>query len=166
VQLAQPSQGPTTGGSLLKLIGAALLPHDFDAGVSPAPFDFDAVEIVLGKGDQNGVRITQRLASDFRTQGSDSDRLVFTMPPSPDGRPGEVDIILRVDLGAVTAEVVASLFLYANPDPVFGPRGAVFDYPVRASTSFKVPVFARILCPISELFMRRFMVPSVAPIAR
>src|SRR5205814_1245125 len=65
---------------------------------------------------------------DLRPQDSDLDRLVFTMPASSDGRPGAVDIVLRVRLGAVTAEVTAAnRFTFANPQPVFGPRGAVLD---------------------------------------
>ncbi len=124
VVLALPSQGPTTGGTLVTLIGTALVPHDFTAGTAPAPFDFDAVRLSFSKGG----RVTNLAPVDFRVGESDSDRLVFTMPPSPDGRPDQVDIVLRVDLGAATATVTASrVFLFANPDPFFGPRGAVLD---------------------------------------
>jgi hypothetical protein len=45
VALALPSQGPTTGGSLLTLIGTALVPPDFAAGVAPAPLAFADVEV-------------------------------------------------------------------------------------------------------------------------
>ena len=124
VALALPSQGPTTGGSLLTLIGTALVPHDYTTGTAPAPFDFAAVELSF----QKGGRVTQLAPTDFRPAESRSDRLVFTMPPSPDGRPGQVDIVLRVRVGGTTAQVTASqVFLFANPDPFFGPRGVVLD---------------------------------------
>lgn len=124
IALALPGQGPTTGGSLVTLIGSALVPHDFASGVVPAPFDFGAVRLSFEKGG----RVTELSPDDLRTASSGVDRLVFTMPPSPDGRPGQVDIVLRVDLGDTEARVVASReFLFANPDPFFGPRGAVID---------------------------------------
>ncbi len=124
VALALPSQGPSTGGSLLTLIGTALVPPDFTAGTAPAPLAFEDVQLVLEKGG----RITPLPREDLRPAESASDRLVFTMPPSPDGRPGQVDIVLRVRIGARTAQVVASqVFLFANPDPFFGPRGIVLD---------------------------------------
>jgi hypothetical protein len=134
IALALPSQGPTTGGSLTTLIGTALLPFDLSpvvggAVAGPPPFAFSRVRLSLAKGG----RITQLGASDIRTAESTRDRLVFTMPPSPDGRPGQVDVILEVELasanaGTARAEVVASqVFLFANPDPFFGPRGVVLD---------------------------------------
>lgn len=124
IALALPGQGSTTGGSLLTLIGTALAPHDFASLAGPAPYAFDDVALSLVKGG----RITELPREDFRTAESGRDRLVFTMPPSPDGRPGQVDIVLRVQLGGVTATVVASqVFLFANPDPFFGPRGVVLD---------------------------------------
>ncbi|MBL8731196.1 MAG: hypothetical protein JNN13_02370 [Planctomycetes bacterium] len=124
VTLALPGQGSTTGGNLLTLIGTALVPFDLGGGAGALPLRFDQVEISFAKGG----RSVPLAAADFRTADSDSDRLVFTMPAAPDGRPGQVDIILRVHLGAVVAEVTASQkFLYANPDPFFGPRGAVLD---------------------------------------
>ncbi|MEO6595046.1 MAG: FG-GAP-like repeat-containing protein [Planctomycetota bacterium] len=127
IALALPRQGPTTGGSLLTLIGTALVPYDFTAGVSPAPFAFDDVELRFAKPAVGG-RVTKLSATDFRIAESSSGRLVFTMPAAPDGRPGQVDIILRITLGSVVAEVTASqVFLFANPDPFFGPRGTVLE---------------------------------------
>ena len=123
IALALPGQGPTTGGSLLTLIGSALVPYDFSS--SPAQFDFDKVTLTFEKGG----RILELPREDFRVADSASDRLVFIMPPSPDGRPGLVDIILRIELEDFEAEVTAKLFLFANPDPYYGPRGAVFDQP-------------------------------------
>lgn len=124
ITLALPGQGPTTGGSLLNLIGTALVPRAFAGGSGPAAFDFDAVTLSF----QKGGRVVELPAADFRTEQSGGDRLVFTMPPSPDGRPGQVDIVLTVDLGTAEAQVTASqVFLFANPDPFFGPRGAVLD---------------------------------------
>ena len=121
IALALPGQGPTTGGSLLTLIGSALVPFDF--GSSPAEFDFDKVTLTFEKGG----RITELPREDFRIADSASDRLVFTMPPSPDGRPGLVDIVLKVEIDDFDLEVTAKLFLFANPDPYYGPRGAVLD---------------------------------------
>jgi hypothetical protein len=122
VVLALPSQGSTTGGALVTLIGTALVPHDFGAGRVPAPLSFAAVSLWVRKGGRESP--VPRV--DLRVADSGRDRLVFTMPGAPDGRPGQVDIVLRTQLDGAVAEVVAgSLFLYANPDPVFGPRGAV-----------------------------------------
>ena len=124
VVLALPSQGPTTGGSLLSLVGNALVPRSYGTGASATQFDFGRIELLFKKG----TRTTRLANEDFRAAESSNDRLVFTMPPSPDGRPGRVDIVLRIDLGALTTDVVASsLFLFANPDPFFGPRGTVLE---------------------------------------
>lgn len=124
VALALPSQGATTGGNLVTLIGTALVPYDFTFVPGPAPLSFDDVELVLRKGG----RVTTLPREDFRTADSGLDRLVFAMPSSPDGRPGQVDIVLRATLDGVVAEVVASgRYLFANPDPFFGPRGVVLQ---------------------------------------
>lgn len=127
VAFALPNQGPTTGGSLLTLIGTALVPLDFSVGTGPAPLEFADVTLSFEKGDP--ARVTELAFGDLRIAESGSDRLVFTMPPAPDGRPGQVDIVLTVRLGGgVAARVVASqVFLFANPDPFFGPRGMVLD---------------------------------------
>lgn len=127
IEFALPAQGPTTGGSLVTLIGTALVPYDFST--APARLDFDNITLSFEKGG----RLTQLPAQDFRAADSDSDRLVFTIPPSPDGRPGRVTILLRVagsrpDGSPFEAEFAADEeFLFANPDPIFGPRGAVLD---------------------------------------
>lgn len=123
IALALPGQGPTTGGSLLTLIGSALVPYD--SGTAPAQFDFDRISLTFEKDG----RVTELPREDFRIADSGSDRLVFTMPPSPDGRPGLVDIILKIRLDEFDAEVTAKLFLFANADPYYGPRGAVLDQP-------------------------------------
>ena len=118
-----PRQGSTTGGNLVTLIGSALVPYNF-SGPGPAPLSFEAVHILLRKGD----RVTTVPTEDRRVADSGLDRLVFAMPSSPDGRPGQVDIILRTDLDGAVAEAVSSgQFLFANPDPFFGPRGAVLQ---------------------------------------
>ncbi|MCA8975806.1 MAG: VCBS repeat-containing protein [Planctomycetes bacterium] len=126
ITMALPSQGVTTGGNLVTLIGTALVPYDFTQ--SPSPLQFDAVELSFAKGG----RITTLPREDFREQLSAGDRLVFRMPPSPDGRPGQVDIVLRTQLDGVRAEVVANPdYLFSNPHPFFGPRGIVLDqFPV------------------------------------
>lgn len=124
VQVALPAQGSTRGGTKVTLIGRALLP--LAAGGAP---DFDALRVELRKGD----RVVELAASAIVRGESSFDRLVFFAPPSPDGRAGDVGIALQVRLTAapepaLTAEVVArSVFLFANPDPVFGPRGALLD---------------------------------------
>ncbi|MBX3463561.1 MAG: VCBS repeat-containing protein [Planctomycetes bacterium] len=124
IALALPSQGPTTGGSLVTLIGTALVPFDLSGASPPGTLRFGDVELSFAKGG----RVTQLAAEDFRSAESGTDRLVFTMPASPDGRPGQVDIVLRVQLDGFTAEVTQSqVFLFANPKPFFGPRGAVLD---------------------------------------
>lgn len=128
IDLALPAQGPTTGGRLVTLLGKALIPLD-TAAVPPRP-DFARIELFFRKGGR--VAALDPLA--LRTAESGLESLVFTMPASPDGRPGQVDIILRADLGAgpgggrIVAEVVATdVFLFGNPQPVFGPRGALLD---------------------------------------
>ena len=122
-----PGQGPTLGGTQVTLIGSALVPYDFQ--VAPAAFDFDRVTLTFAKGG----RVTELPREDLRIAESARDRLLFTMPPSPDGRSGEVDIILKVALGGRDATVTAKLFLFANPDPFFGPRGAVLREPAVAA---------------------------------
>ncbi|MBL9077836.1 MAG: VCBS repeat-containing protein [Planctomycetes bacterium] len=123
IALALPGEGPTTGGSLVTLIGTALVPLDLDAAPAPAP-DFSRIAIEFAKGG----RITQLAAEDFRPAESGTDRLVFTMPASPDGRPGSVDIVLRAQLDGVSVPIKASqVFLFANPKPFFGPRGVVLE---------------------------------------
>jgi hypothetical protein len=124
IALALPHQGPTTGGSLVTLIGTALVPLDFTVQGTP-PFAWDHLVLSFERGAP--ARTTTLALQDLRTADSGSDHLVFTMPPSPDGRPGQVDIVLRVRLGNVWAEVTASLFLFSNPDPFFGPRGTVLE---------------------------------------
>ena len=127
IEFALPSQGPTTGGSLVTLIGKALVPYDFST--LPAQLDFDSITLSFEKGG----RVTELPAQDFRAADSALDRLVFTIPPSPDGRPGRVTIRLQVvglraDGSTFTTTFAADEeFLYANPDPFFGPRGAVLD---------------------------------------
>lgn len=132
IVLALPGQGPTTGGSLLTLIGTAMVPFDFSVG--PAAYDFDKVTLTLQKGE----RTIELPRADFREAESGSDRLVFTMPPSPDGRPGLVDIVLKLELDGFDVEVTAKLFLFANPDPFYGPRGAILDQPPVAAAPIKL----------------------------
>lgn len=122
VALALPGQGPTTGGTLLALIGEALVPYDFST--SPATLDYSKISLTFNKGE----RTTQLLPEDLRLSDSSTSRLSFAMPPAPDGRPGQVDIIVKLVLEGVVAEFTASqVFLFANPDPFYGPRGAILD---------------------------------------
>lgn len=127
VQLALPAQGSTRGGTKVTLIGRALLP--LAVGAAPGTPDFDALQVQLRKGD----RVLDVAPSAIVRAESALDRVVLFMPPSPDGRPGDVGIALRVRVpgpspDAIAIEVVArGVFLYANPEPVFGPRGALLD---------------------------------------
>ncbi|MFM1871483.1 MAG: hypothetical protein RL398_905 [Planctomycetota bacterium] len=121
---ALPSQGPTTGGSLVTLVGSALVPYAAPAIGQTPILDFAAVSLRFAKGG----RVLPLSAQDFRVGDSSRDRLVFTMPNSPDGRAGQVDVVLEVQLPGATAQVTASqVFLYANPQPFFGPRGTTLD---------------------------------------
>ena len=127
VQLALPAQGSTRGGTKVTLIGRALLALT-TTGAPGAP-DLDGVQIQLRKGD----RIVDLDQGAIVRAESALDRIAFFMPPSPDGRPGDVGIALRVRVPGpsgdpLSIEVVArGVFLYGNPEPVFGPRGALLD---------------------------------------
>ena len=123
IAVVLPSQGPTTGGSLVTLVGNALVPYDFGVVGQLPPLHFEDVSLQFAKGG----RIVTLGSEDLRISESSRDRLVFTMPASPDGRAGEVDVVLRVDLGGAVAQVTASLFLYASPQPFFGPRGTTLE---------------------------------------
>ena len=139
-QIAQAlrSQGPTTGGTRLTLVGTALVPYDATAASPASLLRFDRVHLRFRKyrsGPDSTYREVTLPPEDFLVAESGIDRLVFNMPASPDGRPGNVDIILEVDLdidgdGAVDltlSSTATDRFLYSNPDPIFGPRGAIFD---------------------------------------
>ncbi len=129
IAVALPAQGSTRGGTKVTLFGRALAPLRSDG--PPGVADFDQLEVQFRKGD----RVTTLSDVGLHRDESSLDRLVFTMPPSPDGRPGDVGIVLRTRLrqgvaqpeaAEVVAEVVADgKFLFANPDPVFSPRGTV-----------------------------------------
>lgn len=134
---ALPRQGPTTGGDLVTLIGQALVPYDFAVAEGALPqLAFDDVELEFRKAETGArrvpplPRVTPLPREDFRPRDSDRDRLVFVMPSSPDGRPGLVEVVLRVRLDGQPVEVAADdVFLFANANPFFGPRGALLDAP-------------------------------------
>jgi hypothetical protein len=90
VQLALPAQGSTRGGTKVTLIGRALLA--LTATGAPGAPDLDGVQIQLRKGD----RIVDLDPAAIVRAESALDRIAFFMPPSPDGRPGDVGIALRV----------------------------------------------------------------------
>lgn len=126
IDVALPGQGPATGGTLVTLIGRALAPLDFTTE-PPLP-DLDRILLQFRKGG----RAVDLAASELRRSESSVDRLVFTMPPSPDGRPGPLDIVLSVQPESPASPPVTvqtNLFLFASREPVFGPRGAVLDLP-------------------------------------
>ncbi|MGE3174231.1 MAG: FG-GAP-like repeat-containing protein [Planctomycetota bacterium] len=119
-----PALGSARLGASVTLIGRALAP--LIAGSTTGAIDFDRVAIDLRKGTRIGGVL------DLDRETSTLDRLVFKMPPSPDGRPGDVTIVVKVAMPGATGEVLAEvqaqgLFVYANPEPVFGPRGTLFD---------------------------------------
>jgi len=143
------SQGATSGGQVVTVVGDGLVPYSLAAG---GALDFDRVQVSFRKRRAVGgapfgnstPRVVDLPREDFRVDESSNDRLVFNIPPSPDGRPGNVDISVRVCLGeggpitfdedeaealgvVVVSTTAEDLFLYSNPDPVFGPRGAIFE---------------------------------------
>jgi len=129
VTVATPAQGATGGGTKVRLTGSAMAP--LLSGTTTGEPDFDRLEIVFRKGGPGVPERELRLADVIRAE-STLNGLVFEMPPSPDGRPGNVGIVLRARIQAtpfsseVTAETVANgVFLYGNPEPVFSPRGIV-----------------------------------------
>jgi hypothetical protein len=135
ISVALPSEGPTTGGTPVSLIGTALAPLGDASGPQPAPWDFSGVRILFVKGG----RITVLDADDLRRDESNASLLSFNVPASPDGRPGQVDVVLEVDMGGVTGRDTASqVFLFANPDPFFGPRGIVLDQAPIAIAAIKL----------------------------
>ncbi|MBK8096389.1 MAG: VCBS repeat-containing protein [Planctomycetes bacterium] len=115
-----PGRGATAGGTIVTLTGTALVPPLPGQGQP----DFDRVTLRFRKGDREIVLA----ADDLRRDESGVDRLVFRMPASPDGRPGRVTLSLAVDLGVIRLDVAReNVFLFANAEPVFGPRGALLD---------------------------------------
>ncbi|MCA8973687.1 MAG: VCBS repeat-containing protein [Planctomycetes bacterium] len=123
---ALPTQGSSTGGDRVTLVGTALVPHDFSQ--VPAEPSFDDVELAFEKGG----RIVALPHGDLRPELSAGDRLVFRMPPAADGRPGPVKVRLRVRLKGpggedVWAQHEDESYAFAAPDPFFGPRGALLD---------------------------------------
>lgn len=127
VAVALPAQGSARGGTKVTLIGRALLPLEKGPGAGRP--DFDALQVQLRKGD----RIVDLPSGALVREESSLDRLVMFLPPSPDGRPGDVGIGLRLRIDEppklpIDLEVTAQgVFLYANPEPLFGPRGVLLD---------------------------------------
>lgn len=119
VGATSPGAGPTDGGTLVSLFGTAMVPLNFDVpkGEAAVP-NFDLVSVIFRKGTRS---VTLR-ASDLRRADSSQNRLVFPMPPSPDGRPGLVGVVLRVTLGFQSNEA-QGVFFYGDSILDFGPRG-------------------------------------------
>lgn len=125
---ATPRFLPADGGVLVTLIGQGLAPLDLSAS-PPYPPAFDAVRIDFVKGG----RVLTVDPTHLRRNVSSLSRLVFTVPPSPDGRSGPAEVAVTVDLGGARPRVVASgVFVYRYRNPVFGPRGAVLAAPPRS----------------------------------
>ena len=121
VGFASPGAGPVDGGTLVTLTGQAMVPLDFE-GDGAAVLDFDQVSILFRKGD----REVALQASELRRDESSLNRLVFPVPPSPDGRPGKVEVVLRVALGLEVVDTEGT-FVYGDRVVTFGPRGAVLN---------------------------------------
>ena len=121
LDVVSPRTAATEGGELVTLAGTAMVPYDRTS--VPATLDFKALSVLLRRGGRDVVVPAVSLRPDLSSQS----RLVFTVPPSPDGRAGPADVILRAEFGnGVVAETSApGLFVYGYSTPLFGPRGTV-----------------------------------------
>lgn len=119
-----PTTGASEGGTNVVLSGQALVPDKLDTDEP----DFSRLRIVVVKGGRESVLPAEQL----RTELSNRNRLVFPMPPSPDGRAGPAGIRLEVLVDAVRHTRVlervsfeaTDVFVYGDASPYFGPRGA------------------------------------------
>ena len=116
---APPRAGSVVGGELVTLVGRGLVPENADGSER-----FDDVQLFVERGSRE-VRVGSRLRRDL----SASNRLVFALPPSPDGRPGLAAARLQVKVADAPAGPVLSnlrrqnLLVYGRRNPGFGPRG-------------------------------------------
>ena len=137
ITAALPREGVTDGGTLVTLFGQGLVPLNYEAG-APPPLDFTRVTLEIEKGGRRAVVPAGLLRPDL----SSLSRLVFTLPPSPDGRAGSADVVLKVRLGSGPDEIavteVRSAIAYGHRDPTFGPRGALL--PERPSAFVVAPL--------------------------
>lgn len=128
LDVVSPRTAATEGGEVVTLAGTAMVP--FDRSQNPATLDFSKVSVLLRRGGREVVVPAVSMRPDL----SSPSRLVFTVPPSPDGRAGPADVVLRMEFsGGVAAETIApALFVYGYSTPLFGPRGTVLpDAPTR-----------------------------------
>ncbi|MAE76669.1 MAG: hypothetical protein CMJ85_07375 [Planctomycetes bacterium] len=113
---------PTLGGSLAAIEGFALIPVKNDTG--QIEYLFDAIDRITITRNGRSVDVAKEA---IRRDLSGEQRLVFLMPPSPDGLPGKASIelaLLLVDGTPVSSRVGAEetgSVRYGVPTPVLGP---------------------------------------------
>ncbi|MDP6929426.1 MAG: VCBS repeat-containing protein, partial [Planctomycetota bacterium] len=125
---ATPRFLPSDGGVEVAVNGKGLVPLDHSMP-QPYPLDFSAITPEIHKGGRV-AKVPQGL---IRQNQSSLTRLVFTIPPSPDGQPGEASFSLVVKLapGTVWSVPADKILVYRDRIPVFGPRGVLLDAPPR-----------------------------------
>ncbi len=118
ISAAVPRRASARGGDLVNLTGDGLIPLDLTVPGQPR-LDFGKVQVVLRRGQRDTVLGLDEL----RPQLSSLSNIVFVSPPSPDGRPGPAEILLRVSLPFNVETVARSIFTYGVSQPEFGPLG-------------------------------------------
>jgi hypothetical protein len=127
LQAVVERRSDTGGGGTATLIGTGLARLDL---VSGQP-DFRDVELTLRKGGRERVLTI----ADFLPTQSSRNNLVFTLPPSPDGLPGSVDVGLRLAFDDIPSPIESQskpLFFYGAAEPSFEPRGLALSSTTRA----------------------------------
>ena len=126
-----PGNGASRGGTDVVLSGQALIPNVVGVDAQGRPLedlDFDRLTLMVEKGGRGTEIPIDRIRQDL----SNSNQLVFSMPPSPDGLPGPADVFLRVMLsptGIESTDDIAvetrglAVFSYGDDSLAFGPRG-------------------------------------------
>lgn len=121
IQAISPAFGSTDGGTLVALFGQGLAPLTLASNLNSPP-DFSRVLIEVERGGRR-LRVP---SAQLRQAQSSINQLVFTVPPTPDGRPGPAQVSVTISLKAVkVSDAVPDLFAYRRPAPGFGPRGAL-----------------------------------------
>jgi hypothetical protein len=118
ISAAVPRRASSEGGDLVNLTGDGLIPLDLSVPGQPK-LDFAKVQVVLRRGQ----RETALGIDELRPQLSSLSNIVFVSPPSPDGRPGPADILLRVSLPFNVETIARGIFTYGVSQPEFGPLG-------------------------------------------
>jgi hypothetical protein len=126
LDVVSPRTAPTEGGIVVTLAGTAMIPYDYST--VPPRLDFPRISVLLRRGGRESLVPAVSMRPDL----SSPTRIVFTVPPSPDGRAGPANVTLRVEYGASIGEVVGETtavgaFVYGYGTPVFGPRGVLLS---------------------------------------